>query len=423
MPNIIKRLYLEFKGSRKLGNDLPKLTLALNPLVTVRYLINTFTPITVFQTCIFVAAIIFSLAIVPIPAWAEVLIVFGFIFVLLIPITSQFFRYALPVLGWVFLFFSSQYIPLSLRRPITVTVLPAVETIFFGDNLSRILASYTCTFLDIFAWLPYGLIHFSLPFIVAALIWLFGPPTSLRCFAWSFGCMNFLGVVIQDLLFPAAAPWYKVLHGLEKANYSMKGSPGGLGRIDTLLGFDMYTSTFTNSPLIFGAMPSLHSACATMNCLWLCYLFPSLRPLWCGYVLWLWYSTMYLTHHYFIDLVVGSCLSVTFFGIVKISGRLPICDRFCRWSYTSLHFHDPIASDPLRPESGDVFALGPLDNSSAVDAFVIDDDDDGYDNDNGLEYNHLNSDETVPLTATSEPTATAQSRSQANTKREKLATA
>ena len=154
MPNIIKRLYVEYKGSRKLGNDLPKLTLALNPLVTIRYLIRTSTPVIIFQTCIFIAAIIFSLLIIPIPAWAAVLIVFGFIFVLLIPILSQFFRYALPVLGWVFLFFSSKYIPISLRRTITVTVLPAVETIFFGDNLSQILASYTCTFLDILAWLP-----------------------------------------------------------------------------------------------------------------------------------------------------------------------------------------------------------------------------------------------------------------------------
>lgn len=308
----------------------------------------------------------------PLSIWGKLLLFLGLLAIVTVPILAQFFGYGLPVLGWVFLFFTSRYIPLGLKRPITVTVLPAVETIFYGDNLSQVLASYTCTLLDLFAWLPYGIVHFALPFFVAGFIWLFAPPKTLRSFGWAFGYMNLVGVIIQDLLFPAAPPWYKVLHGLEKANYTMSGSPGGLGRIDKILGFDLYTSNFSNSPLIFGAMPSLHSACATMDCLWLCYLFPRWRPLWYCYVLWLWFSTMYLTHHYFVDLVAGSCLALTFFGWVLIDGRLPINDKLCRWSYTDIKYHDPVASDPLLPEAGDSFAMEPLDDS----AFVIDDDDD-----------------------------------------------
>ena len=77
--------------------------------------------------------------------------------------------------------------------------------------------------------------------------------------------MNLLGVLIQ-MAFPAAPPWYKNLHGLEPANYSMHGSPGGLGRIDKLLGVDMYTRVFQFINH-FGAFPSLHSGCCIMEVL------------------------------------------------------------------------------------------------------------------------------------------------------------
>ena len=278
----------------------------------------------------------------------KLFIILTLIYITTAPLFAQFFRNGLPILAWVFLFFNSKFIPLEMKRPISVKVLPALETIFYGDNLSEILASKTNTFLDIISWLPYGIIHFSLPFVVAALIFIFAPPNTLPQFCWSFGFMNLTGVVIQNLIFSCAPPWYKVLHGLDKANYSMKGSPGGLGRIDILLGLDLYTTGFTNSPLIFGAMPSLHSGCSTMDALWLSYLFPKFTPLFIFYVCWLWFSTMYLTHHYFIDVVVGSCLALFFFSLIKWRGKLPINDLFCRWNYENIKFNDIWLEDPLK---------------------------------------------------------------------------
>lgn len=255
-----------------------------------------------------------------------------------VPITSQLFFNAYPILTWVFLFFSSSKIPVSWRPPISVKVLPATETIFYGDNLSNILAASTNSFLDMMAWLPYGIIHFSFPFVLAAFIWVFGPPTSLQSYAKAFGYMNLIGVIIQNC-FPSAPPWYKLLHGLNPADYSMKGSPGGLGRIDVLFGFDMYTTTFENSPVIFGAFPSLHSGSATMEALFLTWLFPKGVVFWWIYVSWLWWCTMYLTHHYFIDLTAGACLSVIVFTIVRYTS-LPVNEKnkFCRFSYSKLEY-------------------------------------------------------------------------------------
>lgn len=287
----------------------------------------------------------FSLTIMPVPIIFKLVILFGLVLITTSPILAQFFRPALPVLAWVILFFNSKNIPLSMRPPITVTVLPRLEDFFFADNLSELLATNTNTVKDIIAWLPYGIIHFSFPFIVAGLIFIFGPPTALNGFAFSFGYMNLTGVIIQNLVFSCAPPWYKVLHGLEKANYKMHGSPGGLQRIDKLLGVDLYTTGFTNSPLIFGAMPSLHSGCSTMDAIWLSYMWPKLTPLWAGYVMWLWYSTMYLTHHYFIDVVVGSNLALFWFLVWKYNGKLPINNMFCRWDFKTIELHDTKAED------------------------------------------------------------------------------
>ncbi len=136
-------------------------------------------------------------------------------------------------------------------------------------------------------------------------MFIFGPPGTVPLFARSFGYMNLVGVTIQ-LLLPCSPPWYENMYGLAPANYSMPGSPAGLAAIDKLFHIDLYTSTFTASPMVFGAFPSLHSGSATIEALFMSNIFPRLRPLFILYTLWLWWATMYLSHHYAVDLVGGS---------------------------------------------------------------------------------------------------------------------
>ncbi|KAI0028212.1 hypothetical protein K488DRAFT_59167 [Vararia minispora EC-137] len=231
---------------------------------------------------------------------------------LLVPFTSQFFFRALPVTTWVLCYYSSQFIPNAHRPSISVSVLPTLETVLFGANISDILTRFTHPVLDILAWLPYGLIHFTFPFVIAIFTWIFRPKETLHFWARVFGWLNFVGVVVQILL-PCAAPWYEVIFGLTPANYGMKGSPGGLLRIDRIFHSDGYTITFSNSPVIFGAFPSLHSACATVEALFLSHFFPHTTPYVWTYAGVLYWATMYLTHHYLIDVVGGSCMAVLFF--------------------------------------------------------------------------------------------------------------
>lgn len=99
---------------------------------------------------------------------------------------------------------------------------------------------------------------------------------------------------------------YEAMNGMAPADYSMPGSPAGLARIDALFGIKMYTSTFTAAPLVFGAMPSLHAGHSTMEALFMSYVFPRGKWFFFTYVMWIWWATLYLQHHYAVDLIAGS---------------------------------------------------------------------------------------------------------------------
>jgi membrane-associated phospholipid phosphatase len=183
------------------------------------------------------------------------------------------------------------------------------------------------------AWFPYGIVHFTAPFACSAAMYIYAAPGTVAVFAKSFGYMNLLGVTIQ-IIFPCSPPWYENMYGLAPANYSMSGSPAGLARIDQLFGFDMYTTNFTNSPVVFGAFPSLHAGNAIIEALFMAHCFPRFRPLFIAYCMWLWWATMYLSHHYLVDLVAGSLISAIFFFIARtnfLPRRQP--DKSFRWDY------------------------------------------------------------------------------------------
>ncbi|KAF8742565.1 hypothetical protein AX14_003599 [Amanita brunnescens Koide BX004] len=231
---------------------------------------------------------------------------------LLVPVTSQFFLPAAPIATYLLAFYSSRFISPAYRPPVSVSLLPTLESVLYGANISDILTRFTHPVLDIIAWIPYGVGHFTVPFIVALFLWLFRSKPVLHFWGSAFGYMNLVGVLIQ-LVFPCSPPWYELLYGLTPANYGMPGSPGGLARIDALFHSSGYTTAFSNSPLVFGAFPSLHSACGTMEALFISHFFPQYATFIWGYVAVLYWSTMYLTHHYLIDVVGGACLATAFF--------------------------------------------------------------------------------------------------------------
>ncbi|KAK5942451.1 Phosphatidylinositol:ceramide phosphoinositol transferase (IPC synthase) [Knufia obscura] len=299
----------------------------------------------------------------------------------LIPITRQFFLPFIPIAAYLIWFYACRFVPAEWRPPIWVKVLPALENILYGANLSNILSAHQSTALDLLAWFPYGICHFGAPFVCAGIMFLFGPPTTIRYFGYAFGWMNIIGVTTQ-VLFPCSPPWYENMYGLAPANYSMKGSPAGLGRIDKLFGIDLYTSGFTASPMVFGAFPSLHAADATLEALFMSHCFPKLTPLFATYVLWLWWATMYLSHHYAVDLVGGSMLAAVIFYFTK-ARFLPRIqpDKKFRWDYDYIECGEETAAeygyglaglDPSHPDS-DEWTVGSSSSISSGSMSPVDD--------------------------------------------------
>lgn len=256
---------------------------------------------------------IFWLTIMQVPSFpSKLFIPLLYIFALLVPFTSQFFFPATPVFAWLLAFYTNRFIPSDLRPAVHVVLLPTLESVLYGANISDILTRFTHPVLDIIAWLPYGVIHYTYPLVLSLFLWLFRPPLALKTWAVTFGYMNLTAVLIQ-ILIPCAAPWYEVIYGLTPATYDVPGSPGGLARIDALFGGDGYQTAFSNSPLVFGAFPSLHAGWATLGALFITHFWQgTARYVWM-YVSVLYWSTMYLTHHYLIDVVGGACLATAFF--------------------------------------------------------------------------------------------------------------
>jgi len=247
------------------------------------------------------------------PLFFKIFLVVVYTAALLIPFTSQFFLPATPIFSWLLFFYSSQFIPKSYRPHIWVSVLPTLESVLYGANISDLLTRWTNPFLDIMAWVPYGVVHFVAPFVVAALLFIFSPPGAVKFFGAAFGYMNLVGVMIQ-IAFPCAPPCkltssnssfliartdisrscsgYELREGLVPANYNMRGSAGGLARIDAIFGGHGYDKTFSGAPVPFGAFPSLHAGCSTMEALFLSHFFPKGRVFYWIYVFWLYWSTM-----------------------------------------------------------------------------------------------------------------------------------
>ncbi|KAJ3366865.1 Aureobasidin resistance protein Aur1 [Allomyces arbusculus] len=265
---------------------------------------------------------------------------------------------AVPLAGYFVLFALPNSFPDAWFPRIDTQSLPVIDTALVGQPAHKYFQEYS-TARDVVAWLLYGVMHFVSPVIVGggALVWglrvgpkmpgnaaLPGPGGSttrawwkegvarvvrtvrwvdmragmLKAYVVVFACCNLAGVMIQYLL-PTAAPWYNDKYGTAEPDRHMHGDAAGLSRVDAILGAPVYTTVFANSPLVFGAFPSLHAAYAVLAAIFVGDQFPWLHfgkapfpmaVLGTAYAAGMWWATMYFAHHYLIDLLGGGALAV-----------------------------------------------------------------------------------------------------------------
>ncbi|PXF47232.1 Inositol phosphorylceramide synthase catalytic subunit aur1 [Gracilariopsis chorda] len=216
-----------------------------------------------------------------------------------------------PVILWLLLFTCGvALIPDEKRPTINVTLLPFLDKHVFLSSHTWFPSSNTSTIssvLDLVAAVPYT-VHPLLPFAFLTV----SLPSRVRraklpVFILAFGTMN-LAAVCTHLTFPTAPPWYYIKHGVQPANYSMKGDPAILARLDQRYNMQLYHNMYAKGgKVVFGAWPSLHAAWPYLIARFPSH-FPSLlaRVLWL-YALLVWWAAIYLRHHYLAD-IVGAIL-------------------------------------------------------------------------------------------------------------------
>ena len=102
------------------------------------------------------------------------------------------------------------------------------------------------------------------------------------------------------------------------ANYDLPGYAAGLTRVDVALGTHLNSKGFHASPIVFGAVPSLHSAMAVMTFLFVSYYarWTVVKLISFAFVVLQWWATIYLDHHWRLDLFVGMCYALVWFSIM-----------------------------------------------------------------------------------------------------------
>lgn len=162
-------------------------------------------------------------------------------------------------------------------------------------------------------------------------LWLYfkGQRRAYLHFAIVFLFVNLLGFTLY-YIHPAAPPWYVAFHGFEFIE-GTTGEVAGLGRFDSMTGLNIFHGLYARNSNVFAALPSLHSAYMLIAFIY------SLRakcPIWirvaCAVIcLGIWFTAVYSSHHYIIDVLAG--ITVTFIGFLLfeyVIMRIPSFSRF-----------------------------------------------------------------------------------------------
>ncbi|MCI8997881.1 MAG: inositol phosphorylceramide synthase [Muribaculaceae bacterium] len=148
-------------------------------------------------------------------------------------------------------------------------------------------------------------------------------------FALVFLFVNLLGFTYY-YIHPAAPPWYVASHGFE----FLLGTPGevaGLGKFDEMTGLGIFHGLYSRNSNVFAALPSLHAAYMLIafiyslkaNCSWW------LRGLFAVICLGIWFTAVYTSHHYIIDVLMGiGCTLLGFVIFEYVLMKLPAFARF-----------------------------------------------------------------------------------------------
>lgn len=148
-------------------------------------------------------------------------------------------------------------------------------------------------------------------------------------FSLVFLLVNLLGFA-GYYIHPAAPPWYVALHGFD-FQLGVPGDVAGLEAFDRMTGLGIFQGLYGRNANVFAAVPSLHSAYTFVAFI---YALRS-RSGWPWIIslgvitLGIWFTAVYTSHHYIIDVMLGIATALMGFLIFEyLLMRIPAFRRF-----------------------------------------------------------------------------------------------
>jgi hypothetical protein len=164
------------------------------------------------------------------------------------------------------------------------------------------------SFLDVLAGIFY-LTWVPVPLLFAVYLF-FKNRRQFFYFSLTFFLVNIIGFIIY-YAYPAAPPWYVQQHGFE-FYAATPGNTAGLSKFDQFFHSGIFKSIYAKSSNVFAAMPSLHSSYPVIV---LYYGIKNrlgvINVLFAMIMMGIWFSAVYASHHYVLDILAGIGCAVT----------------------------------------------------------------------------------------------------------------
>lgn len=184
-------------------------------------------------------------------------------------------------------------------------------TLANGDILTpnEFFALHTTPVLDFLGGVFY-LCWVPVPILFGLYLYFKGERGIYLRFALVFLFVNFIGFA-GYYIHPAAPPWYVAIHGFG-LDLTTHGEVAGLGAFDRMTGLGIFHGLYGRNANVFAAVPSLHSAYTFVAFI---YSLKSKSPLWTKILLatvtlGIWFTAVYTSHHYIIDVSLGILCSI-----------------------------------------------------------------------------------------------------------------
>lgn len=192
---------------------------------------------------------------------------------------------------------------------------------------NEFFARHTSVLMDFMA----GIFYLCwVPVPIAFGLWMYwrGRNVGYTHFAVVFLLVNLIGFA-GYYIHPAAPPWYIAKYGFEPI-FGTGGDVAGLGAFDSMTGLGIFNGLYARNANVFAAVPSLHSAYTLVALIyavrykagtaWIA----ALAIITAG----IWFTAVYTSHHYIIDVCLGICCAFIGFGLFEyVLMRIPAVSR------------------------------------------------------------------------------------------------